>query len=292
MLEDFLNKYLEYMNDERDLNENTLKSYINDLEKFHSYIRGKNIEDLNSVNKTTVITYLMDLEKSGRATSTIARNLSSIKSYYDFLRNKGYVDNNPTIGLKAPKVEKKIPETLTKEEVSLLMEQPNKDSFKGLRDRAMLELMYSTGIGVNEIVGLNIEDLDMTIGTLAVKNSAGTRVIPMGSYAIDALENYLDRLRKNFETKALFVNSRGARISRQGFWKNLKEYEENLPINKKITPQVLRQSFAVHMIENGADLEVVQKMLGHSDLTTTQVYVYKSTSGSIREIYRKSHPRA
>lgn len=292
LLEVFLEKYILYMSNERDLNENTLKSYINDIEKFNLYLKDKKINDLEKINKTLIIQYIMSLEENGRATSTIARNLSSIKSYYEFLLNKGYVDNNPTIGLKAPKVEKKIPDTLTNEEIDLLMQQPDRQTFKGVRDRAMLELMYSTGIGVNEIVALNKEDLDLEMGTLIVGCNSENRIVPIGSYAIEALEKYLEKLNKYYETQVLFVNSRGDRISRQGFWKNLKEYEVKSNIKKNITPQILRQSFAVHMIENGADLEVVQKMLGHSDLTTTQIYIYKSSGGNIREVYRKSHPRA
>ena len=280
------------MKNERDLNENTLKSYINDMENFKAFLEKQSIEKLESVNKTLVINYLIDLEKQGRATSTIARNLSSIKSYYQFLLNKGYVSHNPTINLKAPKVERKIPNILTKEEVDILMDQPDKHTFKGLRDRAMLELMYSTGIGVNEIISIDIKDMDLDMGTLLVENNSESRVVPVGSYALRALEAYMKKLEATYDTGVLFVNSRGDRISRQGFWKNLKEYEEMSNIKKKITPQILRQSFAVHMIENGADLEVVQKMLGHSDPTTTQIYLYKSTGGNIREVHRKSHPRA
>lgn len=291
-MEIFLGRYIEYMKNERDLNENTLKSYINDMENFKAFLEKQSIEKLESVNKTLVINYLIDLEKQGRATSTIARNLSSIKSYYQFLLNKGYVSHNPTINLKAPKVERKIPNILTKEEVDILMDQPDKHTFKGLRDRAMLELMYSTGIGVNEIISIDIKDMDLDMGTLLVENNSESRVVPVGSYALRALEAYMKKLEATYDTGVLFVNSRGDRISRQGFWKNLKEYEEMSNIKKKITPQILRQSFAVHMIENGADLEVVQKMLGHSDPTTTQIYLYKSTGGNIREVHRKSHPRA
>ncbi len=291
LLRVFLEKYIEYMKIEKDLNENTLKSYLGDIENFSLYLEEKSIVNIENINKTVVIQYLVSLEKLEKAPSTIARNLSSIKSYYEFLINKRYVINNPTIGLKAPKVERKISEVLTHDEVDILLMLPDEDSFKGSRDKAMLELMYSTGIGVNEIVGLNIGDLDLEMDTLVVGTNSNSRIVPVGTLAIDALSSYIEKLEDKSPDKPLFINSRKDRLTRQGFWKNLKEYEKKSGIEKNITPQMLRQSFAVHMIENGADLEVVQKMLGHSDLTTTQIYLYKSTNGNVREVHKKYHPR-
>lgn len=291
MLGELIEGYIIYMDNNSDTSKNTMSSYISDIKGYEEHLNKEGFSQVSETNKTVILKYLMELQKQGRATSTIARNISSLRSFYQYLLNKGLVSEDPTVNLKTPKVEKKIPDVLTIEEVEIVLDQPNLDSFKGIRDRAMLELLYSTGIGINELIGLNITDLDMNLEMMEI-TSESNRTVPIGSIALKYLKKYLDSFEGNFKSEALFVNRNKKRISRQGFWKNLKEYEKQSGLEKNVTPQILRQSFAVHMIENGADLKTVQKLLGHSDLATTQVYALTSERRNIREVYKNSHPRA
>lgn len=291
MLKNLINEYTIYMENNSDTSKNTMNSYIGDISGYGEYLINEDIKYIKNTNKTIVLKYLMKLQKDGRATSTIARNISSIRSFYQFLLNNGYISEDPMINLKTPKIQKKIPKVLTIEEIEIVLEQPDLNTFKGLRDRAMLELIYSTGIGINELISLDVSDIDFDLEIIKI-NSEVKRIIPIGSIAIDYLERYLKVYIENSKSEALFLNRNKARISRQGLWKNIKEYEKKSGLEKKVTPQILRQSFAVHMIENGADLKTVQKILGHSDISTTQLYALTSENKNIREIYKSTHPRA
>ncbi len=291
MFESLLDSYRNFIDFEGNLNKESSRSYIVDVKYFLSYLENKSMDNISKVNKTLIIKYLMDLEREGLASSTISRRLSSLKSFGSFLVNEGYIDKDPTLNLKGPKLERIALEVLSVEEVDSLMEKPDLNKINGLRDRAMLELLYSTGIEIKEIVSLDIEDIDLDLELIRIKNDKD-RVIPIGSYAKEYLDRYLEKRETVDKNSPLFLNNRGKRLSRQGFWKSLKKYEKLSNIKKPLTPKILRQSFAVHMLENGADLELVQKMLGHTNMSTTQVYAKKASQESMRKIYRNSHPRA
>jgi len=287
--------YLEYIKNEKKLRNNTLEAYIRDILQFKEYLLEQDIEEYKETNKTIIITYLMNLQKRGKATSTISRNLASIRCFFQFLLNNNIVSEDPTLNLKSPKLEKKIPSVLTTEEVNLLLSQPKPNNFKGSRDKAMLELLYAAGLRVSEIISLNINDLDLDLGLLNVKeNNDNQRVIPIGRLALDALTHYISTYRPNeiVGDKPLFINYSGSRLTRQGFWKIIKQYTKESNIDKTITPHTLRHSFAVHLLENGADIKMVQEMLGHSDVSTTHIYSFASNDKELRDVYKKSHPRA
>lgn len=288
--------YLEYIKNEKKLRSNTLEAYIRDILQFKEYLLENGIEDYKETNKTTIITYLMNLQKIGKATSTISRNLASIRCFFQFLLNNNIVSEDPTLNLKTPKSEKKIPSVLTVDEVNILLSQPKGNNFKGARDKAMLELLYAAGLRVSEIIALNIDDVELGLGLINIKeNDNNQRVIPIGNLALDALTHYIAIYRPS-ETEngedPLFINYSGSRLTRQGFWKIIKQYTKKSNIDKTITPHTLRHSFAVHLIENGADIKTVQEMLGHSDVSTTHIYSFASNDRELREVYKKSHPRA
>ena len=287
--------FLIYLKDEKNLSNNTLESYGRDLRQFGEFLNEKGRASYIDVNKTTIITYLLYLQKKGRATSTISRNLASIRALYQYLLNKGLVENDPTISLESPKSEKKLPCVLSLSEVERLISQPNENSAMGSRDKTMLELLYATGIRVSELVRLDICDVELELDFIKCRGTnSKERIIPIGTMAKKALlkysTEYRDMLAKDDE-KALFVNYYGKRLTRQGFWKIIKRYTKEAKINKKITPHTLRHSFATHLIQNGADLKSVQEMLGHSDISTTQIYM-QLTKNKIKDVYNKSHPRA
>ena len=253
------------------------------------------IHNIANTNKTTVIAYLLHLQKKGRATSTISRNLASIRSFYQYLTKSGVINSDPTEDLESPKVEKKLPQILSTKEVELLLEQPKCDDLKGYRDKAMLELLYATGIRVSELICLNVSDVNLEMGFIRCNKGNKERMIPIGSLSIQALNEYLTKSRnlliQRSDEKALFVNVNGKRLTRQGFWKIIKQYKNQAKINKDITPHTLRHSFAAHLLENGADLKSIQEMLGHSDISSTQVYA-QIAKNRIKEVYKKTHPRA
>ncbi|MFT9495578.1 site-specific tyrosine recombinase XerD [Anaerosolibacter sp.] len=291
-----LGAFIDYLANVKELSRNTLDSYKRDISQYISFLDERNIDDIRYTNKTTIITYLLYMQKNGKATSTISRNLASIRSFYQFLVNEKYIDRDPTINLESPKSEKKLPSVLTLNEVELLLTQPNEGNEKGIRDKAMLELLYATGIRVSELVSLNYCDLNLDMGYIKCKNS-GTkeRIIPIGSMARKAVERFIKECRfslvRDESEQALFVNYHGTRLTRQGFWKIIKMYTQKAKIGKKITPHTLRHSFATHLLQNGADLRSVQEMLGHSDISTTQIYT-QITKNKIKEVYNKTHPRA
>ncbi|MBU5437570.1 site-specific tyrosine recombinase XerD [Tissierella sp. MSJ-40] len=296
MSDRIMKEYIDYISNEKGLTSNTLEAYIRDIKQFEDYLYENNIQTIMDGNKTIIITYLMYLQKSGKATSTISRNLASIRCFYQYLLNNNFIKEDPTLNLKSPKCEKKLPNVLTKEEVDLLLSQPNLGDFKGSRDKAMLELLYATGVRVSEIISLNIEDVDLDVGYIHLKDNNGTeRIIPVGTIALKSLFHYIKSYRNEEGLSykdPIFINYSGNRLTRQGFWKIIKEYTKKSNIDKTITPHTLRHSFAVHLIENGADMKTVQEMLGHSDISTTQIYSFASNNKELREVYNKSHPRA
>jgi integrase/recombinase XerD len=259
------------------------------------YLREINLQNIANSNKPTVITYLLYLQKKGRATSTISRNLASIRSFYQYIYKNKLIDHDPTAELESPKVEKKLPQILSPEEVELLLEQPQCVDLKGYRDKAMLELLYATGIRVSELIQLDVLSLNIELAFIKCNKGAKERVIPIGSMAISALKEYLGKSRplliQSPDETALFVNINGNRLTRQGFWKIIKQYKNQAQINKDITPHTLRHSFAAHLLENGADLRSIQEMLGHSDISSTQIYA-QIAKNRIKEVYKKTHPRA
>ena len=293
-MEKHIKLFLEFLQDDKKLSNNTLQSYRRDIEQYRDYIQNNKINYLK-VDGEDLQEYLKKLQEMGKKTSTISRNLASIRSFYQFLLRIKKVKHDPTDGIQSPKVEKKAPSVLTSKEVELLLEQPKDVDLKGTRDKAMLEFAYATGMRVTEIISLDIEDVNIEEGFISCKSANRQRNIPLGSISIAALREYINDARpimiRDENEKALFVNVNGKRLTRQGFWKIVKYYKEQAHITKDITPHVLRHSFATHLLQNGADLKAIQTMLGHSDISSTQVYMQFQDSG-LKEIYKKTHPRA
>ena len=291
----YVKEYTSFMTDIRHKSLNTVESYKRDVTQYISYLDGTGVTDISSTTKTTVLSYLLYLQKEGRASSTVSRTLASLRSYYLFMMQNGVVKSNPTSNLEAPHVEKKIPKILSGEEVELLLEQPKNCDNKGIRDKAMLELLYATGIRMSELINLDVSDVNVPMSFVRCKGGKKERIIPMGHQAKDALENYINNVRKYMvkdeNETALFVNCSGARLSRQGFWKLIKYYQHIAGIETDITPHTLRHSFAAHLLENGADLHSIQEMMGHADISSTQVYS-RMMNSKIKDVYAKAHPRA
>lgn len=291
----YVKEYTSFMTDIRHKSLNTVESYKRDVTQYISYLDGTGVTDISSTTKTTVLSYLLYLQKEGRASSTVSRTLASLRSYYLFMMQNGVVKSNPTSNLEAPHVEKKIPKILSGEEVELLLEQPKNCDNKGIRDKAMLELLYATGIRVSELINLDVSDVNVPMSFIRCNGGKKERIIPMGHQAKDALENYINNVRKYMvrdeNETALFVNCSGARLSRQGFWKLIKYYQHIAGIETDITPHTLRHSFAAHLLENGADLHSIQEMMGHADISSTQIYS-RMMNSKIKDVYAKAHPRA
>ncbi len=294
-MEALVQKFVIFLERDKRLSLNTLQSYRRDIEQYFTYLQEINLQNISNTNKTTVIAYLLYLQKKGRATSTISRNLASIRSFYQYISKNKIIDQDPTSELVSPKVEKKLPQILSTEEVELLLEQPQCVDLKGFRDKAMLELLYATGIRVSELIQLDTQDLSIEMAYIRCNKGNRERMIPIGSMAIAALKEYLVKSRplliQKIDEKALFVNINGGRLTRQGFWKIIKQYKNQAKIAKDITPHTLRHSFAAHLLENGADLRSIQEMLGHSDISSTQIYAHIAKN-KIKEVYKKTHPRA
>jgi integrase/recombinase XerD len=294
-MEALVQNYITFLERDKQLSINTLQSYRRDIEQFLTYLQEINFHNISNTNKTTIIAYLIYLQKKGRATSTISRNLASIRSFYQYMTKNDIVSHDPTSDLESPKVERKLPQILSTQEVELLLDQPKCKDLKGYRDKAMLELLYATGIRVSELISLDVTDVDIQHKFIVCNKGIKVRSIPIGSIAMGALKEYLNKARvhlvQSSENKALFVNINGGRLTRQGFWKIVKQYKNQAKIGKDITPHTLRHSFAAHLLENGADLRSIQEMLGHSDISSTQIYT-QVAKNRIKEIYKKTHPRA
>ena len=286
--------FLEFLQSDKRLSNNTLQSYKRDILQYKNYVDTNKINYLK-VSKEDIKQYLMYLQDMNKKTSTISRNLASIRSFYQFLLRNKKIKTDPTEGIQSPKIEKKAPNILSSKEVELLLEQPNCIDLKGIRDKAMLEFAYATGMRVTEIISLDVDDVNLETGFVVCRNNGKQRSIPLGTLSLKALENYIKDARpiliKDENNKALFVNINGRRLTRQGFWKIVKYYKDQAHINKDITPHVLRHSFATHLLQNGADLKAIQVMLGHSDISSTQVYM-QFQDESLKNVYKKAHPRA
>ena len=293
-MEKQVKSFLEFIENDKKLSSNTLQSYRRDIVQLEEYLDSENIA-YNKVTKEDVENYIEHLKEIGKKTSTISRNIASIRSFYQYLVRVKKIKKDPTEGIQSPKIEKKAPSILSSEEVELLLEQPKNVDLKGIRDKAMLEFAYATGMKVTEIISLNIEDVNINEAYVVCNSGFKKRNIPLGSISLKALVEYMKNARpyliKDEKEKALFVNINGKRLTRQGFWKIVKYYKEQAHITKDITPHVLRHSFATHLLQNGADLKSIQTMLGHSDISSTQVYM-QFQDDTIKNIYHKAHPRA
>ena len=293
-MEKQINNFLEFLQKDKKLTDNTLQSYKRDISQYENYIEKNNL-DYASVDEDAIKGYLTYLQENGKKTSTVSRNLASIRSFYQYSVRVKDIKKDPTENVQSPKIEKRIPNVLSTKEVELLLEQPEDTDLKGIRDKAMLEFAYATGMRVTEIISLDIKDVNVKEGYVICKTGTKQRTIPLGEISIKALKNYIDESRpyliKSDDEPSLFVNINGKRLTRQGFWKIVKFYKEQAHIDKEITPGVLRHSFATHLLQNGADLKAIQTMLGHSDISSTQVYMQFQDEG-IKNIYKKAHPRA
>lgn len=293
-MEKHIQDYILYLRDVKKKSKNTELSYARDLKKLNIFCAELGIMSANDVTDEVIAKYVAHMNEEGMKPTTISRNIASAKAFFGYLIEQGYVNHNPVIATKAPKIEKKMPEILTMDETARLLEQPSKDNPKGLRDRAMLELLYATGIRVSELISLKLSDLNMKADYMVCRDSNKERVIPFGTVAKDAVKSYLKNGRPSLvqdeNIDLLFTNCSGTPMSRQGFWKLIKGYGKMAGIQIELTPHTLRHSFAAHLVSNGADLHSVQEMLGHSDISTTQIYAQMSHS-KLQQEYRKAHPR-
>lgn len=287
-------EYISYLHNVKHTSNNTEMSYKRDLLKVCHFMQERGINSATAVKEQDLKAYIHALEEQKLAAATVSRNIASIKAFFLYLFSEGKIQNDAALCLKAPKIEKKMPEILTMGEVSALLEQANGDSPKEIRDKAMLELLYATGIRVTELISLKVSDVNLPMHFIMCRDPHKERMIPFGTQAHDALERYLGGVRAEMvedkSSEILFANCSGKPMSRQGFWKLIKFYAKKAGITTDITPHTLRHSFAAHLVENGADLKSVQEMLGHSDISTTQIYA-NMNHNRIREVYAKAHPR-
>lgn len=289
---DIFNKYLV---DVKKCSQNTLSSYMRDVRQLSDYLDTHDIGTIDSAGEDELHDYIDWLKGNGKSVATVSRAIASIKSLYGVLAENGIIAENPTCKLTPDKNTHKLPQILTSKEVELLLEQPSCTDAKGYRDRAMLEILYATGIRVSELIALNIGDVNTSVGIVRCKSKDKERVIPLYPTAVKALTEYIEFVRPQMIAlpgeQALFVNISGERMSRQGFWKIIKSYQHKANIEKTITPHTLRHSFAAHLLENGADLRSIQEMLGHSDISSTQIYS-QLVKKQLKDVYNKAHPRA
>ncbi len=293
---DLINAYENYLNKVKQASANTVFSYMRDIRQFSEWLRAE--EDLQVLEATqlNISQYLEHLQQAGKSGATLSRTLASLKNFYSYLVSTGFLETTPvTAQIHVERGEKKLPQILTGKEVERLLAQPACVDAKGCRDKAMLELMYATGIRVTELIELNVEDVNLELSSIRCSGSRKTRAIPIYKGALRALSVYMQDVRSAMITdpseRALFVNVNGSRMSRQGFWKILKHYQAKAQIDKEITPHTLRHSFAVHLLENGADLSSVQELMGHSDISSTQLYTHMINQ-KLKSVYEKCHPKA
>ena len=291
----YFSRYEAYLRDIKKSSQNTLSSYLRDIRQLGDYLSSHTSAAYDTATSTDLSDYITHLRSSGKSVATVSRAIASLKSFYAFLVDNSIIDENPSEVLVPDKTTQKLPQILTSKEVELLLEQPECVDAKGYRDRAMLELLYATGIRVSELINLDIYDLNLSAGIITCHGRDHDRVIPLYNAAIKALSEYTEFIRPRMiaspDEKALFVNVSGERMSRQGFWKLIKSYQAKAGIEKDITPHTLRHSFAAHLLENGADLRSIQEMLGHADISSTQIYS-QLVRKQLKEVYNKAHPRA
>lgn len=288
--------FIAYLQKEKKISQNTLDAYSRDVSEFISFEGARGMTDLFNVSSTEIISFLHNLKNMGKSAATVNRKLASIRAFFNYLIHEGFITANPTSNIKSPKIDRKELEYLDIEEIDKLLSVPD-DSIRGLRDKAILEVLYATGIRVSELIEADVEDINLRMGFITcAEDQSRARIVPLGRPARAAMETYIyesrDKLlRDNEDEKALFVNYYGKRITRQGLWKILKEYGQKAGIEHKLTPNIIRNSFAVHMLQNGADLKSLQELMGHEDISATQIYL-SATKNRIKDVYDKSHPRA
>ena len=289
-----INQFVTYMEEEKNASNSTVVSYQRDLKKLFLYLDERGIHRVDEITSTNLNSYVLQLERQGFSTSSVSRSVASMRAFFHYLFKIRKTENDPSEKIRSPHVDKKVPEILTMEEAVLLLEQPDTTTDKGIRDKAMLELLYATGMRVSELLSLKMTDLNLPMNYLICREKNKERVIPFGKEAEQALKTYFERSREQFvhgqDRECVFTNCSGDPMSRQGFWKIIKSYVQKAGIKKDITPHTLRHSFGAHLVQNGADLRAVQEMMGHADISTTQLYMDMNVR-RVREIYAKAHPR-
>jgi len=297
-LKDQIQDFIHYLIVERGLSTNTIVSYERDLKSYEKHLKEiQQIDSFNDVTRIHIIQFLKSLKESGKSSKTIARHTASIRNMHQFLLREKQANQDPSVMIESPQLERNLPKILSLQEVEKLLDTPKLNTPFGYRDKAMLELLYATGIRVSEMINLNLTDAHLTMGFIRCYGKGNKeRIVPIGKTATEALMNYIENARGKLlnpkqPTEALFVNHHGKRISRQGFWKNLKKIALEANIQNELTPHTLRHSFATHLLENGADLRAVQEMLGHADISTTQIYTHVSKT-RLKDVYNQFHPRA
>lgn len=292
---DLVRAYENYLSKVKKASANTISSYIRDIRQYTEWLQNDAGIDILDAQQLNISAYLSFLEENGRSGATLSRSLASLKNFYSYLVSTGFLEKTPVTDVHVERGEKKVPQILTGREIELLLSQPVCVDAKGYRDKAMLEVMYATGIRVTELIDMNVSDVNLDLGIIKCNGSKKSRAIPLYPAALRALTNYMDNVRSSMladpQEEALFVNVGGVRMSRQGFWKILKHYQNTAHIEKEITPHTLRHSFAVHLLENGADIGSVQELMGHSDISSTQVYT-NLINQKIKNVYAKCHPKA
>lgn len=292
-MKETIDRFICFMHEDRQTSVNTEDAYRRDLKKLADYLQREGIDDFTSVSRVQIENYLTQLRESGRKAATISRSVASAKAFFSYLVDEEGLESNPTRGLKAPKIEKKPPEVLSEEEMERLLRQPGDHSPKDIRDKAMLHLLYATGMRVSELISLKLQDVNINMEYVVCRDGSKERSLPIGKQTKAILMQYIEQARPNLlgdkESDLFFTNCSGESMSRQGFWKILKHYGNAAGITSELTPHTLRHTFAAHLINNGADLKSVQEMLGHSDISTTQVYM-QLCDRQIREVYKNAHP--
>lgn len=292
---DLICAYEKYLSKVKQASSNTVSSYLRDIRQFADWLRDSEDTAVVDATQLNISSYLAHLEGEGRSGATVSRCLASLKNFYAYLVSSGFLEKTPVTDIHVDRGEKKLPQILTGREIELLLAQPACVDAKGYRDKAMLEVMYATGIRVSELIELDVDDVNLDLGIIKCSGAKKTRAIPLYPGALRALTVYLRDIRESLvasnDEKALFVNINGARMSRQGFWKILKHYQSTAHIEKDITPHTLRHSFAVHLLENGADLGSLQELMGHSDISSTQMYTHM-VNQKLKAVYEKCHPKA
>ncbi len=292
---DLITAYENYLSKVKRASSNTVASYMRDIRQFSDWLRTSEDREIVDAEQLNIRSYLDHLVDEGRSGATLSRHLASLKNFYAYLVSSGFLEQTPVTDMHIDRGEKKLPQILTGREIELLLQQPVLTDTKGYRDKAMLETMYATGIRVSELIDLNVDDVNLELGIIKCSSGSKSRTIPLYPAALRALGTYLKDVRATMlaepDEKALFVNVSGVRMSRQGFWKILKHYQSTAHIDKEITPHTLRHSFAVHLLENGADLGSLQELMGHSDISSTQMYTHMINS-KLKSVYAKCHPKA
>ena len=292
---DLVRAYETFLTKVKQASTNTVASYMRDIRQYSQWLMETESIDVVDATQQNISDYLSFLEAEGRSGATLSRNLASLKNFYTYIVSTGFLEKTPVIEIHVDRGEKKAPNILTGKEIELLLSQPVCVDAKGYRDKAMLEVMYATGIRVTELINLDVSDVNLELGIIKCAGAKKSRAIPLYPAALKALSAYLENVRggmlAELDEPALFVNISGVRMSRQGFWKILKHYQSTAHIEKEITPHTLRHSFAVHLLENGADIGSVQELMGHSDISSTQVYT-QMINQKLKSVYAKCHPKA